>query len=52
MSNKGNQYWNGSNGNLWVNDSEWDKVKSFEIKMALEWEDIPDGLTTERMLLG
>lgn len=49
---KGNQYWNGSNGNLWVNDSEWDKVKSFEVKMAMEWEDIPSGMTTDRMLTG
>lgn len=49
---KGNQYWNGSNGNLWVNDSAWDKVKSFEAKMALEWEDVPEGMSTERVLMG
>lgn len=49
---KGNQYWNGSNGNIWVNDSEWDKVKSFEVKMALEWEDVPSGMTTDRVLMG
>lgn len=49
---KGNQYWNGSNGNVWVNDSEWDKVKSFEVKMGLEWEDVPAGMTTERVLMG
>lgn len=49
---KGNTYWNGSNGNIWVNDSEWDKVKSFEVKMAMEWEDIPSGMTTDRMLTG
>lgn len=49
---KGNNYWNGSNGNLWVNDIEWEKVKSFEVKMALEWEDIPVGMTTERALMG
>ncbi|MBU5427157.1 phage tail tube protein [Tissierella pigra] len=49
---KGNQYWNGSNGNIWVNDSEWDKVKSFEVKMVIEWEDVPNGMTTDRVLLG
>jgi len=47
-----NQYWNGSNGDLWVNDEVWDKVKSFEVKMVLEWEDIPNGLNTDRALLG
>ncbi len=46
-----NQYWTG-NGNLWVDDSEFEKVKSFELKMAMEWEDVPNGLTTERVLLG
>lgn len=51
MSN-GNQYWNGSNGQIWVNDKTWDKVKSFEVKMNMEWEDIPNGLSTERVLMG
>lgn len=50
--NKGNQYWNGSNGNIWVNDSAWDKVKSFEVKMGIEWEDVPNGMTTDRVLMG
>lgn len=49
---KSNQYWNGSNGNIWVNDSAWDKVKSFELKMALEWEDVPSGMSTDRVLMG
>ncbi|OHW62907.1 hypothetical protein EUAN_06910 [Andreesenia angusta] len=49
---RGNQYWNGSNGKLWVNDQEWDKVKSFEVKMTMEWEDVPNGLSTDRVLLG
>lgn len=49
---QGNQYWNGSNGALWVNDQSWDKVKSFEAKEALEWEDIPDGMRTVRALMG
>lgn len=52
MNAKSNQYWNGSNGNIWVNDSEWDKVKSFEVKMAIEWEDVPSGLSTDRVLMG
>ena len=52
MANNSNNYWNGSNGNLWFNDSEFDKVKSFECKMTIEWEDVPDGLTTERVLMG
>lgn len=47
-----NKYWNGSNGNLWVNDSDFDKVKSFEVKMTIEWEEVPDGLTKERVLMG
>lgn len=51
MSNS-NQYWNGSNGDLWVNDEAWDKVKSFEVKMTLEWEDIPNGMKTDRALMG
>lgn len=46
-----NQYWTG-NGNIWVDDAEFEKVKSFELKMAMEWEDVPNGLTTERVLLG
>lgn len=52
MANNSNNYWNGSNGNLWFNDSEFDKVKSFECKMTIEWEDVPNGLTTERVLMG
>src|SRR5690625_144144 len=51
MSNS-NEYWNGSNGDLWVNDEAWDKVMNFEVKMMLEWEDIPNGMTTDRALLG
>lgn len=47
-----NQYWNGTNGNIWVNDMAFDKVKSFEVKMTIEWEDIPNGLSTERVLMG
>lgn len=52
MANNSNNYWTGSNGNLWVNDSEFDKVKSFECKMTIEWEDVPNGLTTDRVLMG
>lgn len=52
MAYTGNQYWNGSNGNIWVNDTEWNKVKSFEVKMQIEYEDIPNGLSTERVLMG
>lgn len=50
--NRSNQYWNGSNGDLWVNDADWDKVKSFALKMILEWEDVPNGMGTDRVLLG
>lgn len=46
-----NQYWTG-NGNVWLNDKEFQKVKSFEVKMTLEWEDVPNDLTTERVLMG
>lgn len=49
---QGNQFWNGSNGALWVNDESWDKVKSFEAKATIEWEDIPDGMKTVRALMG
>ena len=48
---KSNEYWNGSNGKIWVNDSAFDRVKSFEVKMALNWEDVPSGLSTERVLM-
>lgn len=51
MSNS-NTYWNGSNGDLWVNDEAWDKVKSFEVRMILEWDDVPNGMKTVRNLLG
>lgn len=51
-NNRSNQYWNGSNGQLWLDDTEFDKVKSFETKMMIEWEDIPAGLQNDRMLLG
>ncbi len=51
-NNRSNQYWNGSNGALWVNDADWDKVKSFDLKMILEWEDVPNGMGTDRVLLG
>lgn len=47
-----NQYWNGSNGQLWINSVALDKIKSFEVEMAIEWEDVPDGLGTNRVLLG
>jgi len=49
---EGNQYWVGSNGAIWVNDLNWDKVKSFEAKAAYEFEEVPDGLETERVLIG
>lgn len=49
--NKSNQYWTG-NGNIWVNDREWDKIKSFECKATYEWEDVPSGMTTDRVLMG
>lgn len=42
MSQKGNQYWNGSNGKLWVNDQTWNNVKSFEAKVTANFEEIPD----------
>ncbi|MEC1757378.1 phage tail tube protein [Schinkia azotoformans] len=48
----GNQYWNGSNGTLFVNDELWDKVKSFECKLTFEFEDIPEGMKTVRSLIG
>ena len=51
-NNRSNNYWNGSNGDLWVNDADWDKVKSFALKMILEWEDVPNGMGTDRVLLG
>lgn len=47
-----NTYWNGSNGNLWVNDSQFEKTKSFECKMTMEWEEVPNGLSKERVLMG
>lgn len=47
----GNDYWTG-NGRIWVNDKDWDRVKSFEVKMTIEWEDIPNGLKTERAMNG
>ena len=37
---------------MWVNDETWDKVKSFEAKMLMEWEDVPNGMGTDRVLLG
>lgn len=47
-----NQYWNGSNGQIWVNSVTLDKVYSFEINQELEWEDVPDGMTNDRVLMG
>ena len=47
-----NNYWNGSNGNMWLNDSDFDKVKSYEVKMTLDWEEVPNGLSKERVLMG
>lgn len=52
MNERSNMYWNGSNGKLWVNDETWDKVKAFEVKMLLEWEDVPNDQTTDRVLMG
>lgn len=52
MNERSNQYWNGSNGDLWVNDSDWDKVNSFNLRMLLEWEDVPNGMSTDRVLMG
>ncbi|MBW9154860.1 phage tail tube protein [Clostridium tagluense] len=46
-----NNYWTG-NGNLWLEDKEFEKVKSFECKAVYEWEDVPNGLTTDRVLMG
>lgn len=47
-----NQFWNGSNGEIWVNSIAFDKVSSFELEMELEWEDVPEQLTTGRVLMG
>lgn len=47
-----NEYWVGSNGTIWINDKEHVKTSSFEAKMVFEWEDVPNGLRTERVLLG
>lgn len=52
MDARSNQYWNGSNGEIWVNGVEVDKIKSFELNMTVEWEDVPVDLTTDRVLLG
>lgn len=49
---RSNQYWNGSNGEIWVNSVALDKVESFEITQEVEWEEIPAGLSDDRMLLG
>lgn len=46
-----NEYWTG-NGNVWVDDTDFEKIKGFEVKMLPEWEEVPNGLTTERVLLG
>lgn len=47
-----NEYWVGSNGELWLNDQSFEKVKSFETKAVYEWEDVPDGLKTQRVYMG
>ena len=48
----GNKYWNGSNGKLWVNDSEWDDVSSFEAKCEIKWEEVPNGMKTAQVPMG
>lgn len=50
--NNQNLYWKGRDGNLWVNDEAFEKVKEFECKMTMEWEDVPDGMTKDRVLMG
>lgn len=47
-----NQYWKGNGGQVWLNDVVWDRLKSFELKLIPEWEEVPDGMTTKRVLLG
>lgn len=46
-----NNYWTG-NGDLWLNEQTFEKVKSFECKATFEWEDVPDEMATERVLMG
>lgn len=46
-----NEYWTG-NGNMWMDDVEFEKIKSFEAEMEIEWEDVPEGLSTVRVMLG
>lgn len=47
-----NQYWNGSNGEIWVNGTTLDKVYQFEIMQEITWEEVPSGLTEDRVLMG
>lgn len=47
-----NQFWTGSNGTIWVNSTEFDKVSSFEITTEIEWEEVPEDMRTGRVLMG
>ncbi|WP_027399082.1 phage tail tube protein [Anaerovorax odorimutans] len=48
----GNKYWNGSNGKIWVNDTMWDDVSSFQAKVEMTFEEVPNGLKTAQVLMG
>jgi hypothetical protein len=52
MAKANNTYWNGSNGKLWLNDSTFEKVKSFALTMKIDWEEMSCGLATERTIKG
>jgi hypothetical protein len=52
MTATGNKYWTGSNGKIWVNDSNWDEISSFSVKAEFEFEEVPNGMKTSQVLVG
>lgn len=49
---QGNQYWVGSNGRCWINDKLYSNVSAFEAKLTVEYEEIPQGMTTVKVPVG
>lgn len=48
----GNQYFNGSNGRVWINDKLYSNVSAFEAKLTMEYEEIPNGAETVKVPIG
>ncbi|MTI65166.1 MAG: hypothetical protein FH753_01000 [Firmicutes bacterium] len=54
MSKEGNQYWNGRNGRIWIDDRKYANAKTFEATKTNNYEEVPsqNGFGTVQVFTG